>query len=77
MPLRDRLFQRAVRAEVSPKIKDASGEDVRAWMAAGLGKQRLYVLPDHGLVIVRFAENTAAGRGFEDAEFLGRVLGVR
>lgn len=75
MPPRDRLRQRALRAEASAKIKDAGGRDVRVWMAAGLGKQRLYVLPDHDLVIVRFAENTAAGRRFEDAEFLGRVLG--
>lgn len=76
LPLRDRLRQRALRAEASAPIKDATGRDVRVWMAAGLGKQRLYVLPDHDLVIVRFAENTAAGRRFEDAEFLGRVLGV-
>lgn len=74
MPLRDRLRQRALRAESSANIKDASGKDVRVWMAAGLGKQRLYVLPDHDLVIVRFAENTAGGRRFEDAEFLKRVL---
>ncbi|MBX3404871.1 MAG: serine hydrolase [Phycisphaeraceae bacterium] len=76
LPLRDRLRQRALRAEASAKIKDSAGNDVRVWMAAGLGKQRLYVLPDHDLVIVRFAENGAEGRGFRDAEFLGRVLGV-
>lgn len=77
MPLRDRLRQRALRAEASAKIKDASGRDVRVWMAAGLGKQRLYVLPDQDLVIVRFAENSAAGRRFEDAAFLAKVLDAR
>lgn len=76
MPLRDRVRQRALRAEVSGRIVDATGKDVRVWMAAGLGKQRLYVLPDHDLVIVRFAENSAEGRQFKDAEFLERVLGV-
>lgn len=75
MPLRDRLRQRALRAEASAKIKDAHGRDVRVWMAAGLGKQRLYVLPDQDLVIVRFAENSGEGRRFSDAEFLRRVLG--
>lgn len=77
MPLRDRLRQRALRAEASAPIRDAAGQDVRVWMAAGLGKQRLYVLPDHDLVIVRFAENSAEGRGFKDAQFLGSVLGTR
>lgn len=76
LPLRDRLRQRALRAEASAPIRDSAGKDVRVWMAAGLGKQRLYVLPDHDLVIVRFAENGAEGRGFKDAEFLKRVLGV-
>lgn len=76
LPMRDRVRQRVLGAEASAKVKDSSGKDVRVWMAAGLGKQRLYVLPDHDLVIVRFAENGAEGRGFKDAEFLGRVLGV-
>jgi hypothetical protein len=40
-------------------------------MAAGAGKQRLYILPSHGLVVVHFA---AAGRKFDDAEFLRTLL---
>jgi CubicO group peptidase (beta-lactamase class C family) len=53
----------------------AEGPGVRVYMAAGLGKQRLYVLPDQDLVIVRFAEATDKGRAFSDAEFLGLALG--
>ncbi len=75
MPLRDRVRARVLRAEASGAIRDAEGKNVRVYMAAGLGKQRLYVLPDQGLVIVRFAENAAEGRGFKDAEFLRRVMG--
>jgi hypothetical protein len=42
-------------------------------MAAGKGKQRLYILPEHGLTIVRFGE-LEGGREFRDAEFLELVL---
>ena len=45
-------------------------------MAAGAGKQRLYLLPEHGLVIVRFAEMGQAGANFNDTEFLKLVLGI-
>ncbi|MBM4006468.1 MAG: serine hydrolase [Planctomycetes bacterium] len=43
-------------------------------MAAGMGKQRLYVLPDAGLTAVRFGP-LAGGRSFEDREFLRLLLG--
>ena len=48
---------------------------VMAMMAAGLGKQRLYVIPQYQLVVVRFAEATAQGQRFDDRELLGRILG--
>ena len=49
---------------------------VRVWMAAGLGKQRLYVLPDHGLVAVRQTDRLWDGEqsGYSDAVFLQRLL---
>lgn len=77
MPLRERLRARAMQNEASASIVDEKERRVKVWMAAGLGKQRLYVLPDHGLVVVRFAENAAEGRGFDNAAFLGHVLGVK
>lgn len=42
------------------------------WMAAGLGKQRLYILPGHKLVAVRQTESLLAGEraGFSDVTFL-------
>lgn len=57
-----------------PSIRDAEGRDIRVWMAAGLGKQRLYILPDHDLVIVRFAEATLEGQRFRDEHFLRLLL---
>jgi CubicO group peptidase (beta-lactamase class C family) len=45
-----------------------AGADV--YMAAGAGNQRLYVVPSHDLVIVRFG----AFGGYEDREFLSKLL---
>lgn len=58
-----------------PAVRTPDGRDVRVWMAAGLGKQRLYILPDHQLVIVRFAEATRDGQQFRDEQFLRLLLG--
>ena len=45
-------------------------------MAAGLGKQRLIVLPDHRTVIVRFAEATREGLlRYSDAKLVGLIMG--
>ena len=43
-------------------------------MAAGLGKQRLYVVPALGLVVVRFAAIGPDGRRFEDDAFLRPII---
>lgn len=47
---------------------------LRIWMAAGLGKQRLHVLPDHGLVVVRFGESFAGVQRFDDRQILEPLL---
>lgn len=78
-PARQRLRDLRRRREIEALRERAEAEDapasaVRVHMAAGLGKQRLYVLPDHNLVIVRFAEATTEGRRFSDAEFLALAL---
>ena len=44
------------------------------FMAAGKGKQRLYVLPEHGMTIVRLGALNGS-RGFHDDEFLAKLLG--
>jgi hypothetical protein len=43
-------------------------------MAAGAGKQRLYVIPSRELVVVRLGP-LLGGREFRDAEFLAQLLG--
>ena len=46
-------------------------------LAAGLGKQRLYVLPQFDMVIVRFADLTSSkGRDFDNREFLAPILNL-
>jgi hypothetical protein len=43
-------------------------------MAAGMGKQRLYVIPSRELVVVRLGP-IQRGRAFDDLTFLGALLG--
>ena len=42
-------------------------------MAAGAGKQQLYVIPSRGVIAVRMGESP----GFSNAEFLSRLLDGR
>ena len=57
-------------------IMGPDGAPLKVMMAAGLGKQRLYIIPQFNMVIVRFAEATTEGQRFDDRELLGRILGV-
>jgi hypothetical protein len=43
-------------------------------MAAGLGKQRLYVVPSARLVVVRFAPINSERSGFSDSRLLTLIL---
>ena len=67
------LRQRALNAEAEVQL-ETDGKPLRVMMAAGLGKQRLYVIPDLQLVIVRFAEPTAEGRDFQNQAFLEPIV---
>ena len=55
------------------KIAPRAPDDVV--MAAGVGHQRLYLLPTQRLVVVRFAPLSTATDEWSDDEFLGRLLG--
>jgi CubicO group peptidase (beta-lactamase class C family)/esterase/lipase superfamily enzyme len=57
-------------------IRDADGKILPIAMAAGAGKQRLYLLPKHGLVIVRFAEMSRGGTDFDDTRFVTTLLAL-
>jgi hypothetical protein len=43
-------------------------------LAAGLGKQRLYVIPKYDLVVVRFAEPSPQGAAFKNNSFIEPIL---
>ncbi len=79
----DRLDQRggAVRGRLAERARErarAAGPDdsspIIGFMAAGKGKQRLYILPEQKLTIVRFGP-LEGSRGFENSEFLRLLLG--
>lgn len=75
--IRRRIAERArtdaQRAVESSREAGALGP-IEGFMAAGKGKQRLYVLPRHGMTIVRFGAIDGS-RGYQDAEFLAILLG--
>ena len=54
----------------TPTVDPSKVDDL--FMAAGAGKQRLYVIPTLGLTIVRFGEST--GKQFRDDAFLEHLL---
>jgi CubicO group peptidase (beta-lactamase class C family) len=62
--------------EQTGAVKGPDGKPLTVYMAAGLGKQRLFILPQYNMVVVRFAEATREGAGFDNGEFLGPLLGV-
>jgi CubicO group peptidase (beta-lactamase class C family) len=72
----ERLRQRAAARRGGEASSPAAGAD---WlpqdlvMAAGAGKQRLYLIPSQELVIVRMGP-VRGGRAFRDDEFLGALL---
>jgi hypothetical protein len=80
--LRERLRRRVRDKTLAQELEQAAqlgfegkdGAPLTVYMAAGLGKQRLYVIPEFGLTVVRFSANTAAGRKFSNVEFLKPIL---
>ena len=75
--LRRRAGNQTRAAGQTEAVRDANGMPVKVVMAAGAGKQRLYLLPEQGMVVVRLAEMTAGGQEFTDPEFLKLLLDVR
>ena len=66
--------------EVLPTADAAEDPDrspPRVWMAAGLHKQRLYVLPDHDLVVVRFGGEVRGLQRFDDRRILEPLVEAR
>lgn len=70
-----RFSKARVLKEQNRAVAGPDGKPMRVYMAAGLGKQRLYVLPQYDLVVVRFAEAAMAGARFDNAAFLKPIVG--
>jgi CubicO group peptidase (beta-lactamase class C family) len=70
---REKLKQVLLNNEVDTQVQD-DGAPLKVFMAAGLGKQRLYVIPKHELVVVRFAEPSPQGARFQNDDFLKPIL---
>ena len=75
--LRAGVRMRLLSREASANFKRPDGKPWEIYMAAGLGKQRLYVLPQEDMVIVRFAENNREGMSFDNGQFLSLALGIK
>jgi hypothetical protein len=71
-PAGRRLAERT-RARAQESGPDVSSS-VIGFMAAGKGKQRLYILPEQKLTIVRFGP-LEGSRGFDNREFMRLLLG--
>ena len=71
--MRRRMAER-VRERAKASATDAGPGKPLGVMAAGKGKQRLYVLPKQGLTVVRFGP-IEGSRGYQDGEFLRLLLG--
>jgi CubicO group peptidase (beta-lactamase class C family) len=69
----DRLRQDLLNNEASLKVQH-EGEPLKVYMAAGLGKQRLYIIPSFDLVVVRFAEPSPQGARFQNDDFIKPIL---
>jgi CubicO group peptidase (beta-lactamase class C family) len=73
-PVPDEIIRKVpiLRRDMGDMVKsDWIPEDL--FLAAGAGKQRLYVIPSMKLVVVRQSD-IAKGRTFSDTEFLSRLL---
>ncbi|MFN8860939.1 MAG: serine hydrolase domain-containing protein [Gemmatimonas sp.] len=78
--LRDRRARTGARGTRPGAPRRGAAGTLPAWMpadlvmAAGMGSQRLYVIPSRELVVVRMGP-IQRGRRFDDVAFLGTVLG--
>ncbi len=74
--LRQKILRRALELEVGEAVIGPDGKPLQIIMAAGKGKQRLYIIPQYKMVIVRFAKDGAEGRAFSNSEFLKPILNL-
>jgi hypothetical protein len=70
--MRGRMAERA--RDRARDIGPDADSAIIGFMAAGKGKQRLYILPEQRLTIVRFGP-LEGSRGFDNREFMRLLLG--
>ncbi|HYD02282.1 MAG TPA: serine hydrolase domain-containing protein [Phycisphaerales bacterium] len=79
-PARERIAARLRSDHFGQQVQPVTGPDgkpIEVRMAAGLGGQKLYILPQYGIVVVRFARiGDPAGRTFDDKPFLADILNI-
>ena len=66
---RDRIMEEASDTRIT-----INGKSTPVYMAAGLGKQRLFIVPELNLVVVRFAEPSREGSKFSNENFLKPII---
>ncbi len=80
--LRDRIKERIKARTLDKEAEEAGdvgatgpdGKPLVIYMAAGLGKQRLYVLPQYKLTVVRFAPLANESKEFSNVKFLKPII---
>ena len=72
----ERLREKHFEQQVAP-ISGPDGKPLDVRMAAGLGGQKLYIIPQYDMVIVRFAKiGETSGLTFNDKPFLADILNI-
>lgn len=75
--LAERMRNKSFESKTAP-VNGPDGKPIDVRMAAGLGGQKLYILPQYDMVIVRFAKiGDTAGRTFDDKPFLADILNIK
>ncbi len=69
-----RAARERIRRETELNLNGPDGKPMKVLMAAGKGKQRLFVIPDLKLTIVRFSKDSREGNSFSNAEFLKPIV---
>ncbi len=63
-----------IQREMELDLNDPSGKPLDIYLAAGKGKQRLFIIPQLKLTVVRFAKDSREGNAFSNGQFLKPIV---